>query len=656
MRIGITILIFFIFNLICESQNAVSCLSESQLLNLQALPYNSINNFLNREGWSRNTEHIDQTSRYFGYDLNYSVAVWENRTTEFFEGRLYLYYHKDKPNILVYHAINECFVSILNVQPPRRGSDSTTYTSYIFSKNNGRIFDFRDYKNDISPARFSILIYDKSSVNDEIMRIVTFKYILEGAGNKYQEGSFEEAIHKYENARKMLVQGEKNYLNQTNFISLQIQKCKENINRILIENIVAQGDRYFELKEFETALDTYRQALSDFKSIPSNFTSGSVIENRIQNCKENINRVLIQNFVAEGDTLFRQDEFDTALRRYEQAMSYFDSIPSNFETGINIENKIKGKIDSARYLIGVIKMRKTPQKYSSLNPSGFEIFMGNNLKFINSMIYNFKRSGNINFKSVINFDTLGTNISKKEIESYSSNRIKTFVENNLYTCNDLSPIRIDKYYIPVIEEIPFQITWNSYPLSAKARSSRIKINPANSRNSDFKNNIDSFINNQNFKNGVYMFEIIDKTINETRLNDVSLTRYRNNSGPLKSIYSLFLPGWGTRKVTNGEKGGGRISLFLLSTAICIGSKIYSDLEYDKYLETSSGRDAGEHYDVANTANKVFLISGGIAATIYIHDFFWVLGKGIKNNNQSKALREKLKTGPIKIIESPMKSY
>jgi len=626
MRAAASIMTFFVVSIICFSQNTISCLTELQLFNLQGLSYAGAGSFLTGEGWSRNEEYANQTGRYFGYNLDYNVAVWQKRNTNYIESKLYLYYRNGKPNLLIYQAINECFENLRNAQAQsrQRTTRNADYISYYNRKENGISIDFRDYSNDNSLARFSILVFNEISVNEEIDaekarlaaiaqaradsiealrareealrmaeedRLNSLTSSLNQADNFYKEGNYAEALRLYETANKYLLEGEKSLFTR---ISLQIQSCRENLNRILIEKTITEGNRYFGLKEF-----------------------------------------------------------NSALKSYEQALVYFNDTPSNFDPGSNIENQIKKKIGETKNVLDILTLRKTPQLFSKMDPEGFENFRDDNLRVINSMIYNFSKSGNINFKSIVDFDTLGSNSSHKEIISGSNNKIGAYLDRIDYS--RLTPVKVLDFNIPVYEELPFRISWNSFSLNARSRTSRVKLGAEANRVANSRGNIESFIKQQEFSNGVYRFDVIDKNINDTRLQDITLTSYRNNSGPLKSVYSLFMPGLGSLSITNGKKGAGTMKLFLLSAIISAGSKIYSDIEYDKFLEENMDGDADEHYDLANRANKVFLISGGIAATIYIQDFFRVIGNGIKNNNLNRELKNKLKSGPVKVIESPVEN-
>lgn len=617
MRNSITLILILTITVFSKAQKVSTCLTESQLLNLQTLSYDGVNNYLTNEGWSRNIDNVNQTNRYFGYNLEYSVAIWEKRNTGYFEGKLYLYYQTDKPNLLVYQALNECFDELRNLQPKnsQKKTQNRDYISYSSFKKDGIIIDFRNYKTDNSALRFSILIYNESSLNEQI-QIVKDRIAAEIARKKAEE----EARIKAESDRQRSIQ-----------------------------SAMISGDSLLLESKFDEAITQYNLAKKYLKKAEISLLKK--IESDIQNSQKNKNRVTIENSISEGDNFYNQKKFDTALLKYEYALLFYNSNPSNFDSDL-IDTKIRGKITNTKATLGVIVKRGTFQSYLKENPKGFYAFRDKNYKIIETMISELKRSGNVSYKTVIKFDTLGNNESYIKINSLSRKNIVPYI--NRINISDLTPNRELDYFIPSIEELPFNISWNTYNLRVNSRSSKIQIVSVENVPSYFNNNIGSFINQQNFRNGIYKFEVVEKKVNDKMFSDLKLIKYRNNSGPLNSIYSLVLPGWGTSKVTDGKKGKGRLTLFLLSSALSVGSKIYSDSEYKKYRGTTNQIEAEKFYETANIANKVFLLSIGITGVIYIHDFFWVFGKGIKNNNQSKEFKSKLKNGSIKVIDSPLK--
>jgi|WetSurMetagenome_2_1015567.scaffolds.fasta_scaffold10194_3 tetratricopeptide (TPR) repeat protein len=622
MRASSLIITFFVVSLVSYSQNKISCLTESQLLNLQGLSYTGAGSFLAREGWSRNEEYANQTGQYFGYNLDYNVAVWQKRSTSYIESKLYLYYRNGKPNLLIYQAINECFENLREIQVQNRQikTSKADHISYLTRRENGVSIDFRDYSNDNSLARFSIIIYNETSVNEAIS---SEKARLEAIARARADSI--EAVRVREEALRL---AEVNRLNS-------------------LSSYLGQADNLFNIGNYEEALRIYETAKKYLTEGEKNMHNR--ISGQMQRSRENLNRILIEKTIAEGNSHNENREYKPALESYERALAYFNDSTSNFDSGSNIENQIRKKISEAKSGLDILTLRKTPQLYSNFEPDQFLAFRNKNNEVINSIVYSSGKSGSLSFSSVIRFDTLGTNNSYIEVESASNNRIRSNLDRINYS--GLEPVQIRDYYIPINERIEYKIAWNSFPLEARSKFSKIKFGPEIKQIQNSKANIESFVNQQVLRNGVFKFEVFDKTINNKKMSDVTLVSYKNNSGPGNCLYSLFMPGWGTRKVTNGEKGRGRMALFLLSAVVSTGSKIYSDLEYNKYSDPNSGSNDEEQYNIANTANRVSLISGGIAACIYIHDFFWVFGKGIKNNSLNINLKKRLKSGPIKIIES-----
>ena len=125
----------------------------------------------------------------------------------------------------------------------------------------------------------------------------------------------------------------------------------------------------------------------------------------------------------------------------------------------------------------------------------------------------------------------------------------------------------------------------------------------------------------------------------------SFTHYSGNRGPLNVFYSMALPGLGTKLVTYGEKGGGRMFWFLFSAGLAGVSKYFSNQYSDSYLKSTAYPELEKNYKVANGLNKTYLFCGGIAASFYVYDVFHVLGRGFKNLGQAKSINRKFKDLP-----------
>jgi phytoene dehydrogenase-like protein len=153
------------------------------------------------------------------------------------------------------------------------------------------------------------------------------------------------------------------------------------------------------------------------------------------------------------------------------------------------------------------------------------------------------------------------------------------------------------------------------------------------------------------------YTIESKTIqvNNEAFSNINVASYKAQAGPTNVIYSVLLPGLGTKRVTYGKKGTGRMISFLVSGALAYGAKVYSDQQYNLYL-TSSGNESLTYYDRANMSNKIFLSSLGFAATIYVYDLCYVVGRGFKNMKKNKQINLLIpKYPPIKSQELILKN-
>jgi|WetSurMetagenome_2_1015567.scaffolds.fasta_scaffold00376_14 hypothetical protein len=608
MRLVILIILFLTIFFYVNAQNVSSCLSESQLIQLQTLSIDEVNDFMKSYGWNRLDDNENHTDKFFGYLLDYSVSTWQNKGTKFIEGIVCLYYKAGKPNLIGYHNPDDvCFNNLIKnlsgVSLLKKNKNNIVESS-SFINPGGVILDFQKYENDNTSLRFSLLIYNESSINAQIQA----------------EKARIAAIIKAESDRKETIK----IANHT-------------------------GDSLFLMGKFEEAITQYIYAKQFLKKEEKNILIE--LESDIQKSQKNKNRVIIENSIAKGDTLYNLKQFNDALVNYENALSFYYSNSSSFNPDL-VNSKIKPKIESVKANLDALSLQKTYQSYLSLNPKEFYSFRDRNYKTIDSIITKIKRSGYMGYRSVVKFDINGTNLSYLKIDSSSNKKINVYLNNIKFS--GLVPTKKLNYYIPSIDEVSYKVSWSTYNLRINSKSYSTQTKPDVRSTEDYNFKIKGFINNQNYNKGKFKFEVVEKKLNDKIYNDITLIKYRNNNGPINSAYSLILPGWGTLKVSDGNKGKGRMTLFLLSTAISAGCKIYSNNEYNKFIESNGSSTGEDHYNNANIANQAFLVSGGIAASIYIYDFIWVFRKGIKNVNLSKAYKNNIKEKPIKVIVSPIK--
>jgi len=637
-KIIIIILLIVALINICNAQPKNSSLTEPQLLNLQKLSINEINTFLTKEGWSVERNQNNQTREYLDCYLDYKVEKWDQNRTIEWEGTIFIYYKEGVPNLIIYQTIH---LNFTNLRPTQVQSiKKNGFETSIFIKDE-RTMEYREFDNDNSHKRFSILVYNSASLNSLIFteksREKRYNLAFTSGNDFMTQGKFEEAITQFELAEKDILPGDDaTYLRNETLI----QRCKRELIQIIIDNLIKTGDTLFEQKKYDNAISQYQLARE--KLLPNDKDTELKIKLRIQKCKRGITQLDFENFVKLGDTYCEQKNYEDALIKYENALT----IDSQ-------DNYVVERIKCVKDILIALEIQKVEQSYLKINPTGFADFREINYTAMNSLMKYAKDEGKVSYTAVIKFDNLGNNQSNLIYNSISDIKLKSYL--NSINVSTIPPSQISfqcipgNFWIPAKEVLDFNLSWETNKIKAVVKKQKIAIN-----STGYEHVINKFIDQQQYKNGNYKFEITEKKMNGVNYEDIKLTSFVYNSGPMKCLYSMLLPGFGTSKVTDGKRGKGRMIFFLLTTAVSIGSKVYSNIQFDKYRNEGDPYKAESYYDNANKANKAFLISGGIAATIYINDILYVFGRGIKNNNKSRNLKKELRRGSIQLVESPLK--
>lgn len=701
--------------LLCEAQNSSNCLTVDDLKRYQNSSLNSINSDLISKSWTTESDVIDETKYYFDYKLGFSVKKWQNKSTPYFVGILSLYYKKDIPNLIVYQTTNSCFIEQLGNNS--LSINYPDYKSYI-TRENSKLIEFREYSDATLKSRFLILVYNESSLNDlkriekygieinigdnyyqqlkfvqaiesynkvlnllihsegEIItevrekirncerRLNIDKTISEG-DLFYESRDFPSALNRYENVKKLIFENESDIKNK---IEIKITNSKNNITQIETNNIIAllttSADSLFNTKEFKKSKDKYQNAKDLAGNLnPQDSSLIKRLELKIISCENLILLTELLNQLNEIDKAFskahelqKNRKYDDAIQEFNKVDIDYKGIQSVYKLNPSIKNenlglRIEKSIESTKLQINKLKDLQTISSYANINRNDYLIFRNKNYNFLNTIV-NSQKSGFLKYDAIIEFDDFGINKSRLNINSFSSKNIQSSLVRAV-DFSELTPSQKLDYFVPSHEGISFDLKWATSIYIANSKRSEINITPFSSGKYEIYQ-IENFVKKQNFKRGVFKFEVAEKQLNETNYTDIKLLNYRNNAGPSKVINSIIWPGWGRYKVTNGEKGQGRALFFLIASGLTIGSKYYSDIQYNKYANTNDPFLADQYYQNADISNKVFLVSGGIAAFTYIQEFFWVIGKGLRNNKQTRGLEEKLKNGPVKISDSPLK--
>jgi len=152
-----------------------------------------------------------------------------------------------------------------------------------------------------------------------------------------------------------------------------------------------------------------------------------------------------------------------------------------------------------------------------------------------------------------------------------------------------------------------------------------------SNNSDLLNIMNknySYSSNIN-PDGKYSVIVKTITIENIKYFQTTGSRTQRLDGPNNVLKSIFIPSVGRNNV--GLKNGKSITMVILGlAALSIGSKLYSNSEYNKFLNSNDQITLDKTYQNANNFNKVALVSAGLGITLYSYNLFSVFAKGKKN--------------------------
>jgi tetratricopeptide (TPR) repeat protein len=403
------------------------------------------------------------------------------------------------------------------------------------------------------------------------------------------------------------------------------------------QSCLAAGNQFFEEKRYKEAYFQYETAKANVQ--PWDIDALDEIESFQTKCKIRIQGEAFEQFNHEGDSLFEKENFREALSMYENAFN-----------ANSADHSVAEKISKVRDFLNLDEFRGKEQSYAYINPAGYKAFEDNCYTFLNNLMNSASAIGNLGFTAVIKFDLQGNNQSTQKINYISKKELSDHIPSNLFA--NIPPPRIQSSFISTRDEVNFNLTWKTKRIVAVVRNQKTEIENEDYSTSIFNNRIRQYINGQSYKNGVYRFEVVQKKLNSINYQDLRLSSFASNTGPENCFYSFVMPGWGTRRVSDGKNGSHTTAFFIISTAISIGSKIYSGQLYRKYQNDPAHDE--KFYRKAEVSNKLFLVTGGISAAIYLTDIIHVFERGIRNDIKCRPLKESLKKGSVVLINSPFK--
>lgn len=603
-KIGLLITIISWGLNICSAQVRTTTLSQSQILEIQKLPLQEMRSYLSGLGWKVSQNQKNLLKSYFNYPMGFKAEKWQPDLKNQWEGTLFVYYRENYPNLVIYQTTKTVFN---NLKPSYLQPVKEKDVEISIIARYGLVMEFRNYSYDKSAKKYSILCYDIESV----------KNLLHAEKQKEDEEKDKEKTKV-----QMLKKRDEN--------KLAANQEKKNI----FNSNLALGDDYFKQGLFNKALDHYELTKKNLEF--SDEKSRQDLELKIKKSQKNLQEQNIQILKNKAEELFTQQKYEESLQIYKSISRLSQDDPNT-----------KERITCIQKILQIRQSENTNQIYREINPEGYSGFNDINIRALNFMMRKAGDFGNLDYTFYIKFDKKANNLSSFKVNSISDEKL-------MFNLTDITinSIPATQLFIPCINQIQpiasadtlnYNLKWESTTVKATVKNDIIYSGPIKD---EVRDTLNAFINQFPSKNGTYTFKTTNKILNNQLYQDIWLTSYKTHL----INASVFIPGFATYNSSGGKRGKGTMITFLLSTALAIGSKLYSDHQFEQYKNSSNSQKRDNYYNKANVANKSFIISGGFAVGVYLYDLssLFTHSRGIKNN---RALKAELKNGPVSVLEN-----
>ena len=279
-----------------------------------------------------------------------------------------------------------------------------------------------------------------------------------------------------------------------------------------------------------------------------------------------------------------------------------------------------------------------------------EILKPHYSEFINkiSTLFSYSFTSELKSKIEINWEfdknNLSSNIISNELKLEEKNRIKLVLKNSIP-----SPIYKGNY-LNTNDTVSVSLKLNNKRfIKGELNSAFYELNSSEKfkkhvYNTILGNNINECILLQSkakYIHPKYNIQINNKSI------EVEPTMYSVKCpGPLNSFYSI-IPGLGLNQFKNSSDKIEKKSKILLTSSISVAvigivSKIISDTYYNSFIRNKNSSNSQSNYDIANNANKVFIVSSALYSSLIVIDFTCTFSIGIKNKKTQRLTNKGLK--------------
>lgn len=581
------------------SQDQDECLSIEQLNQIYSHPVTKIVSSMSEWNWKLGSYLQDYKHDIDGETLYSTLGKWTNNLNP--DIYILQYCMGDTPWYVEFVTDANCYISMLAAMDPLQAEheDDTLYRSQTFQDSTDVVISFLESKKKVGELK--IVYYNKSSLDSLVTRVR------------------EERVRKEAEIKR-----------------------REQLFEITIASVEAMEDR----REFENAIQHIDSILPSFagKETPELYKKmGQKKEELLLKNKQKEVEVLL----AKGIAQIEQEEFDAARETMDAILKLEASHAEAKQLLATIQNRSN-----------IIALRKdTIYPYEILNATAYQLLYNDLEREINRVV-SFSEGGNIMLDYLISFDTLGMNrtifdLNYMRVPKSKSDTTGQGFENYLLSSSKkLMPTRVDHVLVQSRKAINFELTWKTTMVKVKKKQKdeiyKIKATPKKAFGS-YEEEVMNFIKkDKRVVTGNYKLSVKEKSTPDLKYTDVKLEKYKL-VGPEAMLYSMLFPGIGTAAATQGQKGWGAFSSFIIFG----GAGLACYMLYKKDLLVTQGEDGQVDTKKNDILKYAAFGCAGISGIIYISDVFTALAKGIKNVKQSREIRDALKKEKVTIVDEPV---
>jgi len=277
-------------------------------------------------------------------------------------------------------------------------------------------------------------------------------------------------------------------------------------------------------------------------------------------------------------------------------------------------------------------------KYSETNPLEFQALKNNLLKSFEELAKE-KDDGKIKLNYGISFSKDGINKSSIKDINISQENYQQKLDLGISEIK-LNPSKLCGKYTITTDDIKLDFKWETYKSTFAYESDKY---------SEYSS---SFVGKE-LPFGTYQLTVKEKELNNNKFKDIYISNYETR-GPLTAIYSVLLPGWGSRRVTyNQNKGWNRLWYVSLPLTLALSFSLASSINYYKYKNTGNQDEMNDYYRKAQLQQIPAMIFTGICVPIYISEIVWVVKQGIKNNKEKNIIKDNIKANKLQLQTQPI---